>query len=413
MTSRPSEIHFHAHLADRLQQWKDAGLERTPWEFASAQTPVARIDGRDFLLFSSSNYLGLSTHPRVVAASESALHKYGTGSGGSRLTTGTTALHHEVENFISSWLNYGSATYYATGYQANVGVLSALADARTTVFSDEKNHASIIDGCRLSRARTVVYPHRDPAALADQLAHRDTPFALVVTDGLFSMDATTAPVAELAKVAHAHGAWLMVDEAHSLGVLGDTGRGCLEAEGLLDPSVQDRPDLIVGTASKALGSEGGFVCSTPTVGALLKNQSRSYVYSTSNSAPVMAATLEALKILGEEPRWRRELKNNIEQLIRGLEAQGIPHPGLGHHSPIVPIWVGDEAWAMELATQLREEGVHVPAMRYPTVPRGQAMLRVTVMATHTPEQIKRLISLIARYWVPRASVAPAAETPAD
>ncbi|KAB3523653.1 aminotransferase class I/II-fold pyridoxal phosphate-dependent enzyme [Corynebacterium sp. zg254] len=388
-----------ASIRQRNTAWAEHGLERSAWEFSSAQEPLATIDGREFLLFSSSNYLGLSVHPQVKAAAQHAIDQRGTGSGGSRLTTGTLDIHHAVERSLAEWLGYDSAVYFATGYQANVGLLTALADSTATIFSDERNHASIIDGCRLSRARTVIYPHCGVEELDDALAaHRartqsssDHPAGpmFVVTDGLFSMDGTVAPIAELVEVAHRHGAWLIVDEAHSLGTLGPTGRGLAEETGA-------RPDIVVGTASKALGSEGGFVCCDTQTARLLRNQSRPYVYSTSNAAGVMAATGAALEQLQNTPALAERLQDNVEYLTQ--RASEYLHPGPHPHSPIIPLHVGDEALAMEISKRLRERGIHVPAIRYPTVARGSAMLRVTVMATHTREQIDTLVDTLREVW---------------
>ena len=367
------------NVTERLEEWRERGLERTPWEFSTGQLPRARIDGEELLLFSSSNYLGLSTHPRVKAAACAALELYGTGSGGSRLTTGSTALHHEIENQIADWFGYESAVYFATGYQANVGLISALCGVETTVFSDEKNHASIIDGCRLSKAQVNVYPHRDLDELERALCQRSTERALVVTDGLFSMDGTVADVAAIIDVAHRHGAWVAVDEAHGVGTIGSSGRGSWELGGI-------RPDILIGTASKALGSEGGFVCCAEPVATLLRNQSRSYVYSTANAALILAATGEALCVLDDEPDIFQALCSNVRRLRENI---GVPGDG-----PIIPVRIGNEDSAMWASKELRHRGFHVPAIRYPTVPRGKAMLRVTVMATHTKKHIDLLSDAI-------------------
>lgn len=363
------------HVTQQLDRWREQGLERTPWEFATAQQPRSIINGWELVLFSSSNYLGLSAHPRVKNAAHDALEFYGTGSGGSRLTTGTTALHHEVERQLAEWFGYEESVYFATGYQANVGLISALCDSKTTVFSDEKNHASIIDGCRLSKAQVVIYAHKDLEELGQALAQRATSRALVVTDGLFSMEGTIADVAATIDVAHRHGALVAVDEAHAVGTIGHSGRGAWEVGGI-------RPDILIGTASKALGSEGGFVCCREPIATLLRNQSRSYIYSTANSASVMAATGEALRVIDDEPVIRGSLHQNEQRLRKNIGA-----PGLG---PIISVPIGSEQHAITVSKELQRRGFHVPAIRYPTVRRGEAMLRVTVMATHTEEQIDRL-----------------------
>ncbi|MCP1388649.1 8-amino-7-oxononanoate synthase [Corynebacterium sp. TA-R-1] len=384
------------HATTALEAWRDQGLERTPAVFASAQDPVATIDGAERVLFSSSNYLGLSTDQHVVAAARGALERYGAGSGGSRLTTGTTAEHRLVEEAFARFLGYPDAVFFSSGFHANTAVLHTLAGPDLTIFSDERNHASIIDGCRLAKqagAATKVYRHRDPAHLAellDQHAAANTGArALVVSDGLFSMDGTLAPLPELTEVCRAYGVALMVDDAHGTGTLGATGRGIVEHFGLQDTP----PDILVATASKALGAEGGAVATTRHVADMLRQQARPYVYSTSTSAANCAAVRAAIEVLERTAHSDdgpvRALHRNVARLACALGYTEWP-------SPIIPIWIGDEAEAMAAAAALREAGFFVPAIRYPTVPRGKAMLRVTVMATHTIGQIEALVEALER-----------------
>lgn len=396
-------LEFRAHLRRRWGVWRDAGLERRPAVLSSGQDAVATVDGDRRLLFSSSNYLGLSGRPEVVAAAHAALDTYGTGSGGSRLTTGTTGLHRELEAEIAEWLGYPDCVYLATGYQANLAVLSVLADSReepVTVFSDERNHASIIDGIRFAKATGAVlqvYPHRDTVTLGTLLAGRGTRHALVVTDGLFSMDGTVAPVAEIRELCDRYGALLVVDDAHGIGTLGraDSGRGCCDAAGV-------RPDVLVGTASKALGSEGGFLCCDRPLGDLLRNQARPYVFSTSNCAPVLAATLAAVRSVRRGDAGVSRLRENVDRLRRSLAAAGV-RTGVGGGDdmaapapagPVVPVAVGRERTAVAAQESLRAAGFHVPAIRWPTVPRGRSILRVTVTAEHTPEQVDALVGAL-------------------
>ncbi|MBF4546726.1 8-amino-7-oxononanoate synthase [Corynebacterium afermentans subsp. lipophilum] len=369
------------------EDWRSQGLERTPAMFGTGQTPVATIDGREYVLFSSSNYLGLAEHPAVTKAASDALKQFGAGSGGSRLTTGTTDLHTQVERAFARFLGYDDAVFFSAGFMANAGVLQALAGPDTLILSDERNHASIIDGCRLAKAQgaTVrVYRHRDPAHV-DELLRQHSGEAIVVTDGLFSMDGTLAPVPELLTICRTRGAALMVDDAHGTGTLGATGRGITEHFSLID----DHPDVLVATSSKALGVEGGAVAASAPVAALLRQKARTFVYSTSSTPATCAAVSAAIGVLESDGSPVTALHRNIRRLAG--------HLGMGDWaSPIIPVPIGDEAKAVDASATLREARYFVPAIRWPTVPRGAAMLRVTVMATHTDAQIDGLADVISR-----------------
>lgn len=372
---------------EALGQWRGMGLERVPAVFTTGQDPVCTVDGREYVLFSSSNYLGLAGHPAVAEAAASAIGRYGAGSGGSRLTTGSTDLHVQVEADFARFLGYEDAVFFSAGFLANTGVLQTLAAPGTLILSDERNHASVIDGCRLAKASGAsvsVYRHRDPSHV-DELLRRHAGNALVVTDGLFSMDGTLAPVPELLAVCRVHGAALMVDDAHGTGTLGATGRGIIEHFELRD----DRPDILVATASKALGVEGGAVAASAPVAALLRQKARPFVYSTSSTPSTCAAVSAAVGVLegGQSP---------VAALHRNIQCLAA-HLGMGEWpSPIIPVPIGDEASAVSASAALRDAGYFVPAIRWPTVPRGAAMLRVTVMATHTDEQIDGLANAISR-----------------
>lgn len=366
----------------RNSEWAKAGLLREPGVFSTAQHPISRIDGRDYVLFSSSNYLSLSTHPQVLTAAKAAVDTYGAGSGGSRLTTGSTELHVELEKSFASFVRSADAVYFATGYQANLSTIATLGSVcdSLTIFSDSLNHASIIDGCRISRLPLQVFPHGDTSALNELLASRTTEHALVITDGLFSMDGDIADLPRLREVCTRHGAWLMIDDAHAIGTLGAHGRGTSEHHGT------SLPDILIGTASKALGAEGGFVCCSKDFAQLLRNRARSYVFSTAAPASGPAAIIAALALIDEQ---LPKLRSNISQLRNALGLTDSP-------SPIIPIVVGDETEAMRRSAQLKELGLWVPAIRYPTVKRGEAILRVTVMADHSEEQIAQLVSALER-----------------
>ena len=369
----------------RLQKWDEDGLWRSPSVFASGQTPSATVQPagdhrvREAVLFSSSNYLGLAEHPDIADAAKQAIDEYGVGSGGSRLTTGSGKLHIEAEAAVASFTGYPDAVLFASGYQANISTLQALASPELTIVSDARNHASIIDGCRLAKANgatVVVTPHRDVEAVDKALSTRTTEYALVVTDGLFSMDGVLAPLSDLYKVTDNHGAWLMVDDAHAFGTIGATGRGLPEHFGI-------RPDIQLITASKALGAEGAFVAASEPVAQLLRQQARSFVFSTSPTPANCAAITAGVNLLGTNPNLVGGLQDNFSywhQRRGTLKSEG----------PIIPIHVGDESVAMEASAALLERGFIVPAIRWPTVPHGAAILRVTLMATHTKTQIDAL-----------------------
>lgn len=369
----------------RLQQWDEDGLWRSPSVFASGQTPNAIVQQagdycvREAVLFSSSNYLSLAEHPDIAHAAKEAIDEYGVGSGGSRLTTGSGKLHIEAEAAVASFTGYPDAVLFASGYQANISTLQALASPELTIVSDARNHASIIDGCRLAKANgatVVVTPHRDVEAVDKALSTRTTEYALVVTDGLFSMDGVLAPLSDLYKVTDNHGAWLMVDDAHAFGTIGATGRGLPEHFGI-------RPDIQLITASKALGAEGALVATSGPVAQLLRQQARSFVFSTSPTPANCAAIIAGVNLLETNPNLVGGLQDNFSYWH---QRRGTLKP----EGPIIPIHVGDESVAMEASAALLERGFIVPAIRWPTVPHGAAILRVTLMATHTKTQIDAL-----------------------
>lgn len=361
-------------------------FERFPAKFSSPQTPAAEIDGHTLALFSSSNYLGLAEHPRLIAAACAATRRFGTGTGGSRLTTGTTSLHRELETKLAEFFGSEDAVFFATGYQANLSTIAAIADATVTVFSDQRNHASIIDGARLARATCRVFPHRDYRALASLLAARTTEYALVVTDGVFSMDGTLADVRELRRVCDAAGAWLMVDDAHAVGVLGAGGRGSAEHWGA-------RADITIGTASKALGAEGGFTLCSTAVGRMLRNTARSFIFSTSPTPATCAAVRAALEEV--TPALVGRLRDNVRHMAAELARNGLMDNSVDWFSPIFPIPIGAEDVAVAVSGRLRDAGFFAPAIRYPTVPRGEAIIRATVMSTHSPREISAFVACLA------------------
>jgi 8-amino-7-oxononanoate synthase len=333
----------------------------------------------------SNNYLGLATHPAVCEASRQAATNFGAGAGASRLISGSMRLHHTLEERLAVFKGTEAALLFNSGYHANIGTITALVGRDDAVFSDALNHASIIDGCRLSGARVCVYPHKDASALEELLAGTAARRRLVVTDSIFSMDGDVAPLAAICDVADRHGAMVMVDEAHATGVVGSRGAGVVEAAGL-----QDRVMVQMGTLGKALGTFGAFVAASRPIIDLLINTARSFIYTTALPPPVVAAALAALDIVTTEPERRQRLADNAAALRHGLDLGGFAqHTVPGHTVPghIVPVLIGEADTTMRLSERLLAEGVFVQGIRPPTVPAGTARLRVTVMSTHTAEDI--------------------------
>lgn len=361
-------------VATRNSNWEAHGLARQEHVFSTGQEPECTVDGTRYVLFSSSNYLGLATHPEVISASAATLQRYGAGSGGSRLTTGTTEQHRALEEELASWLGYDDCVLFATGYQANVGLLQSLGELSPTFYSDAANHASLIDGLSLARRKGAtmhVYTHGTaPDRVSGSLP-------LIVTDGLFSMAGDIADLPSL----HHTGAPLIVDDAHGLGTLGATGKGTAELTSV-------RPDILIGTLSKAFGSEGGFVCCDRELATYLRNHARSYVYSTALSAGVVAASRAALRLIQNSDA----VATLQENIAYAREALGVSSAEPA--TPIIPIPIGDERHALHVADYLRDHHVWAPAMRYPTVPRGEAIIRVTVSAAHSHAHIDQLAELL-------------------
>ena len=365
------------------------GLRRVLTVRQSPQRAVLMIDGKRYANFGSNDYLGLAAGPldEVVA---SAVRRVGCGSGASPLVTGRGSLHAELEARLAAFEGTEAALLFPTGYAANVGTVSALVGPGDVVFSDAKNHASIVDGCRLSRAATVVYRHGDAHDLACKLdEHTGYRRRLIVTDGLFSMDGDWAPLGELADLAGRHEAMLMVDEAHATGVFGAGGRGVAEHLG-----VEARIPIRVGTLSKALGSHGGFVVGSRRLIDWLSNRARTYVYSTAAPEALAAAGLEALRIVAEEPWRRRQLLERAEWLRDQLRRRGW---NVGSsRSQIIPLFVGDPREAAQLSAALRGHGYWVPAIRPPSVPPGESLLRLSLSHEHDAALLEGFLGALDR-----------------
>ncbi len=384
----PTRLNPWQRLEEELIGLKNANLYRTTSVIESAQSRRVIRNGQEYLLFASNDYLDLAVEPSIKEATHRAVEKYGTGSGGSRLTTGTLPLHEELERELASFKETESAILFNSGYMANVGTISSLAKEGNVIFSDSLNHASIIDGCRLSRAKTIVYRHGDMSDLEVKIVANPCDSGLIVSDAVFSMDGDVVDLPALVTIAARYGLFSMIDEAHSTGVLGATGRGVIEHFGN-----KYKPDVIMGTLSKSLGSLGGFVCGRRLLTDYLQNVSRAYIFSTSLTPGDIASATAAIRYLLADPSRTHRLQRNIVDFNTALRERGIlTRPSV---SAIMPIPVGDELRALAASKALLDRGFIIPAIRYPTVARGSARLRVALMASHTKAELVALADALA------------------
>lgn len=378
-------------LCHALDRRRTEQLYRARRVAEGPQGPEQIIDGQRVVSFCSNDYLGLANHPTVIAAFKQAADEYGVGSGAAHLINGHTSAHHALEEDLAEFTGRERALVFSTGYMANLGVVSSLVERGGAVFEDRLNHASLIDAGLLSGARLTRYQHRDAEDLERKLAVRPAGEMLVLTDGVFSMDGDIAPVPELARVAAKHEAWLMVDDAHGLGVLGATGRGILEH---FRQGARSVP-ILMGTLGKALGTFGAFVAGSEELVETLVQQARTYIYTTAPPPAIAAATRVSLKLAHQET-WRRDkLKTLVARFRRGAEQLHLPL--MRSQTPIQPLLVGASARAKVLSDALFEQGFYVTAIRPPTVPRGGARLRVTLSASHTEAQVDRLLEALSAY----------------
>ena len=379
---------FHRQIQGALRELEDAGLRRFPKQISGAQGPELEIDGRRLICLCSNNYLGLAAEAALSDAAQAAAKYEGLGASSSRLITGSMEAHAEAERAFAAFAGAEDAAIFSSGYAANLGTIQALVGPDDLIFSDALNHASLIDGCRLSRARVHVFRHRDPEDLEALLrAHRAKGRrALLISDSLFSMDGDLAPVAELQALAREYDAGLMLDEAHALGVLGPEGRGLAAREGV-------RADVLVGTLGKSFGAAGAFVAGGRDLVSLIRNRARSFVFSTAPPPLVLRAALAALPLLRQADAARARLLGHAERLRRELRTLGFEVPS--GESQILPVLVGENRRTMQLSAELLERGVFVQGIRPPTVPLGSARLRLAPMATHSTDHIDRAIDAFA------------------
>ena len=372
-----------SEIEQRIQELERKGLGRRLRMVSGPQGPTVLLDGRPVLLLCSNNYLGLANHPRVREAAAEGAMRWGVGAGASRLVSGTMTIHRRLEEGLAAFERSEACLLFGSGYLANIGVIGALAGHGDTIFSDELNHASIVDGCRLSHAEVVVYRHADVEHLDWSLSHhRDRRNAdagrMIVTDSVFSMDGDLAPLREIVELANAHGARTVVDEAHAIGA---DGRGAIAQAGL-----EGEIDVVVGTLGKALGSYGAYVCADADTVRYLINTARALIYSTALPPPAVAAALAALELLKERPHRVERLQSNARVLRRALALEGFAVPEQGMH--IVPLVVGEARAASRLCHEAIERGVFAQAIRPPTVPAESSRLRLAAMASHTPAELQ-------------------------
>lgn len=382
------------NLHMQLQQRKAQDLYRSRQVVESAPGRDIVIDGRTLLNFSSNDYLGLANDDRVKRAFIEGIEKWGAGSSSSHLICGHTAAHHELEAALADFTGRPRSLLFASGYAANVGTINALVGKGDAVFEDRLNHASLLDGGLISGARFRRYRHRDPLDLEHKLSHggaggrTDEQRTLIITDGTFSMDGSVCDIPAMIKVAQNNGAWLMVDEAHSFGVIGDQGRGLVDATTFSTDDVQ----VLIGTLGKAFGTQGGFVAGSETLIETLIQHARTYIYSTALPAAVAVATLVSLNIARQEEWRRKRLRDLISRFRRGAEQLDLQI--MDSQTPIQPVILGDERDTLRASTALAERGLLVGAIRPPTVPKGTSRLRITLTAAHNENDVDRLLEAL-------------------
>ena len=378
-----------AYLTETLGELKAQGTYFRLHELESACDAVCRVDGREVINLASNNYLGLANHPKLKEAALAAVRQFGAGTGAVRTITGTMAMHMELERKIAAFKHTEACVVFQSGFAANAGTVAALLGAEDHIVSDELNHASIIDGCRLSRAKIHVFPHKDVAAAGERLTALagDPGKKLLITDGVFSMDGDIGPLPGLVEAAEKHGAIMMIDDAHSSGVLGRNGRGTVDHFGL-----HGRVQVQVGTLSKAIGVLGGYVCGSRDLIEYLYHRARPFLFSTSHPPAVTAACLAAFDILEAEPERVARLWDNTRYYQARLKAGGFD-TGTSE-TPITPILVGEARLAHEFSAALFEEGLWATGIGFPTVPRGRARIRTIVTAGHSRDQLDRAVDTL-------------------
>jgi len=374
-------------LKTELDERAAQGLLRRRRTLATPQGVHIAVDGKPYLSFCSNDYLGLANHPKLIEALQQGAQNFGVGSGASHLVSGHFDAHHELEQTLAQFVGKPAALSFSTGYMANLGAVQALVGRGDTVFADKLNHASLNDAMQLSRAEVKRYRHNDVAHLAEMLAQTKSGRKLIITDAVFSMDGDIAPVSELLALCEQNDAWLLIDDAHGFGVLGEGGRGAMSHFKLNSPRI-----IYMATLGKAAGVAGAFVAAEQVVIDTLLQAARSYIYTTASPPALSVAVLASLKLIREED-WRRE---RLQQLITQLRAgmRNLPWQLMESSTPVQPLMVGSNEAALSLSEGLRERGIWVPAIRPPTVPQGTARLRITLSAAHEQKDVDELIGTL-------------------
>ncbi len=384
---------FNEQLGRDLDEIRGAGLWRELREIASAQSTRIKLGGREFINFSSNDYLGLAAHPALTQAAQEALDRFGTGSGASRLICGSLQPHHELEAALAKWQSTEAALVFSTGFAAVQGVLTSLLGQGDVIILDKKAHASMIDAAKLSGATLRIFHHNNLGNLEKllQWAAGQGGRVLVATESVFSMDGDRAPLAGIVELKERYGAWLMLDEAHAFGLYGPLGQGLAAADGLAG-----RIEIRMGTLGKAVGAAGGFICGSRQLVDLLVNRARSFIFSTAPSPAVSAAARAGVELIqgAEGESLRGQLWQRVEELMRGIESLGWKTPV--EPSAILPLIIGAEEKALAAMEQLRETGLFIPAIRHPTVSRNEARLRVTLSSSHTGADVRALLDALGQ-----------------
>jgi glycine C-acetyltransferase len=377
------------YLTEQLETWRKAGSYQRLRVLESPCEPLARFDGRDVINLASNNYLGLADHPKLIEAQVEAAKRFGAGSGAVRTISGTMSIHMQLEERIADFKRTEACVVFQSGFAANAGTVSAILGPEDHIISDALNHASIIDGCRLSKAKIHVFPHKDTVRAAEILRELDgaSGHKLLITDGVFSMDGDIGPLPALVEIAERHGAIMMIDDAHSSGVLGRDGRGTVDHFGL-----HGRVDVQVGTLSKAIGVLGGYVCGSRDLIEFLYHRARPFLFSTSHPPAVAAACLVAFDILEREPERIEKLWENTRYFKSNLKAAGFDTGA--SETPITPIIVGEAKTAHAFSAALFENGLLATGIGFPTVPEGKARIRTIVTATHTLDMLDRALEIL-------------------
>ena len=383
---------FQNWIAGEIKAIKSKNQHRVLTQIDSGMGPEIIIDGKKFIQFASNNYLGLTMNKKIINSSKKILESYGTGTGGSRLVTGTSNLHYELEKKIADFKNTKSSLVFSSGYLANIGTISAIMSSKDIIFSDELNHASLIDGARISKAKIVIYKHCDMKDLEKKLklvSTRKNIRKMILTDSIFSMDGDIAPLDEIVFLSKKYNCITMIDEAHATGVVGKKGSGASEMFG-----VEKKIDICMGTLSKAVGSVGGYIAGSKKLIDFLKNKARTFIFDTSLPAPTLKASMDAIDIIQNANGPRKNLHKNILNLTKFLTEEKFDF--YKNDTPIIPIIFGSEIKTLKFSKLIKESGIYIPAVRPPSVPKGSSRIRITLMANHTEKHIEKLKKVLKK-----------------